>query len=174
MVRSEAAEAVATQLDFAEVVREHQALVFSIAYHFLHDRAVAEELAQDVFLKLSKTLPGLESPAHVVHWLRRVTSHRCIDYCRRRKLAPQISLENIPEPSTPASPGDPMLSRRLRQLVASLPEKGRMMVVLRYQEGLEAEEIAAVMGIPSGTVKSQLSRSIAMLREKLNRTLRQS
>jgi len=155
--------------DFPEVVRTHQGRVFSIAYHFLHDRAVAEEIAQDVFLQLYRTLPSLESEAHVTAWLRKVTSHRCIDYARRRR--PDLALHEIPEPASETMPGDPLMARRLRRMVASLPPKARIVVVLRYQEELEPEEIAGMLGWRLNTVKSQLQRSLAMLREKLGRTL---
>jgi RNA polymerase sigma-70 factor, ECF subfamily len=156
---------------FAEIVREHQAMVFSIAYHFLHDRALAEEVAQETFLQLHKHLASLESPEHVVYWLRRSTSNRCIDYARHRRLVPQVCLDSVPEPAAVDSPGDPMLARRLRQLVASLPPKQRMVVVLRYQEDLEPDEISRLLHVPVGTVKSQLQRSLAILREKVARTM---
>ena len=146
-------------------------MVFSIAYHFLHDRALAEEVAQETFWQLHKHLDSLESQAHVVYWLRRTASNRCIDYARRQRLAPQVCLESVPEPAVSDEPGDPMLARRLRQLVASLPPKQRMVVVLRYQEDLEPEEIAHVLNLPLGTVKSQLQRSLAILRDKVARTL---
>jgi RNA polymerase sigma-70 factor, ECF subfamily len=146
-------------------------MVFSIAYHFLHDRALAEEVAQETFLQLHKHLASLESPEHVLYWLRRAASHRCIDYARHQRLAPQIGLESVPEPAAFDARGDPLLSRRLRQLVASLPPKQRMVIVLRYQEDLEPEEIARVLSMPVGTVKSQLQRSLAILREKVTRTM---
>ena len=66
-------------VDFDETVREHRSMVFSVAYHFLHDRDLAEEIAQDVFLSLHKNLGDLESPAHAAHWLRRVAEQRSID-----------------------------------------------------------------------------------------------
>lgn len=157
--------------EFAALVKEHQSMVFSLAYHYLHDRALAEEVAQDVFLQLHRSLGSLESPAHAANWLRKVAAHRSIDAVRHRKLRPQVSLEDAPELSVPASPGDPVLSDKLRQLVASLPEKARMVVVLRYQEDLGPDEIARVMGIPCGTVKSQLQRALAILREKAVRML---
>jgi len=157
--------------DFTALVREHQAMVFSIAYHHLHDPSAAEEVAQDVFLQLYRSLESLESVAHVTNWLRRVATHRSIDYGRRRKVRPQVSLEDVREPSTAAAPADPFLSERLRQLVASLPPKARAVVVLRFQEEMDPEEIARVMGIPAGTVKSQLQRSLAMLRQKIGRAL---
>jgi len=160
------------QADFAEIVREHQGMVFSIGYHFLRDRALAEEVAQEVFLQLYRRLASLESPAHVLYWLRRTTANRCIDQARRSRLAPQVGLDSAPElVAAGTAPGDPMLARRLRQLVASLPPKQRMVVVLRYQEDLEPEEIARVLHMPVGTVKSQLQRSLAILREKVARTL---
>ncbi len=155
--------------EFADLVHEHQAMVFSVAYHFLHDRAAAEEVAQDVFLQLHKALPALQSPAHVTAWLRRVASHRSIDYVRRRK--PDIALDDAPEMATDPPPGDPLLARQLRRLVASLPEKARLVVILRYQEDLGPEEISEVLDMPVNTVKTHLHRSLAMLREKLGRTL---
>lgn len=167
-----AAAALANQLSFEELVREHQRMVFSIAYHFLHNGAAAEEVAQDVFLELFKKL----GRAHVTFWLRRVACHRSIDYARRNKgAAAEVSWEELPEPShaiaTSGRENDPMLSKRLRQMVAALPEKMRMVVVLRYQEEAGLEEIASAMGIPLNTVKSTLHRAHAMLREKIGQVV---
>jgi RNA polymerase sigma-70 factor (ECF subfamily) len=161
--------------DFAEIVRRHQSMVFSIALRFLADPPAAEELAQDVFMQLHANLSALKSPEHVIFWLRKVTSHRCIDRLRRNRL-PQVSLEDVPEsgvleflPAVP--PADPFLARRLHQLVASLPGKARMIVILRYQEDLSAEDIAGVLAMPVATVRSHLQRSLAMLREKVLRSM---
>jgi RNA polymerase sigma-70 factor (ECF subfamily) len=158
------------QTDFAQLVRRHQSMVFSIAFHFLADRQAAEELAQDVFLQLHATLATLKSEDHVTFWLRKVTSHRCIDYKRRRQL-PQISLEDAPEREAPAHSTDPFLARRLRQLVSSLPESPRLVMILRYQEDMGAEDIAQALAMPLATVKSHLQRSLALLREKVTRAI---
>lgn len=155
------------QAAFAEIVRQHQAMVFSLAYHFLHERSLAEELAQEVFLSLYQNLSKIESPAHLVFWLRKVTSRRCIDRARRHKLPPHLSLEDVPEPAAPTQVGDPMLARRLRRLVATLPEKPRMVITLRFQEDLQLAEIAEILEMPINTVKSHLQRSLAILQEKL-------
>jgi RNA polymerase sigma-70 factor (ECF subfamily) len=155
--------------DFDELMREHRSMVFSVAYHFLHDRDQAEEIAQDVFLSLHRNVDGLESPAHAAHWLRRVAVQRSIDAARKRMRRPVVALENIKEPAAQAQPGDPMLGEMLRKLIVSLPETQRMVVILRYQEDLDPTEIAEAMGIPVGTVKSHLQRSLALLREKLAR-----
>jgi RNA polymerase sigma-70 factor (ECF subfamily) len=156
---------------FAELVREHQSMVFSIACHFLRDRSLAEEIAQDVFLQLYRNLESLESEAHVAFWLRRVTSNRCVDYVRRRQRRPETSLDDGPEPRNVEASCDPMLSRKLRALVQSLPEKPRLVMILRYQEDLMPEEIARTLDMPVRSVKSILHRSLAMLREKMERSM---
>ena len=73
------AAAVAEVMDFPAIVRLRQGMVFSIAYHFLRDRALAEEVAQEVFLQLHQSVEEMKSGAHVGFWLRRVASHRAID-----------------------------------------------------------------------------------------------
>ncbi len=142
-------------------------MVYSIAYHFLQDRPAAEEVAQDVFMELYKSLGSLQSGDHAKHWLRRVACHRSIDYARRLPKARQVDLDSIPEPAQPATASDPMLSGRLRQMIASLPGKMRLVVILKYQEEAELEEIAKVLGMPINTVKSQLHRALAVLRSKM-------
>ena len=77
--------AVRQTLDFGELMREHRAMVFSVAWHFLHDRDLAEEIAQDVFLSLHKNLAGIETSAHAGFWLRKVAVQRAIDAARKRQ-----------------------------------------------------------------------------------------
>jgi RNA polymerase sigma-70 factor, ECF subfamily len=156
--------------EFADIVRQHQSMVFSICLHFLADRSVAEELAQDVFLQLYRNLSTLKSEDHVKFWLRKVTAHRCIDYQRSRSV-PQISLEDAPEPAAPAYSTDPFLERKVHQFVATLADKPRMVVILRYQEDMSPEDIAEALAMPVATVKSHLQRSLALLREKMTRTI---
>ena len=152
--------------DFAGIVRQHEAMVFSLALHFLRDRDAAEEVAQDVFLQLHSTLATLQSAEHITFWLRKVTCHRAIDYGRRRSW-PQVSLDDVAELQARVSTRDPMLTRRLRRIIASLPENARLVVILRYQEDLTPIEIADVLDMPVATVKSHLQRSLARLREKV-------
>ena len=160
-------------LAFAELVREHQGMVFSIAYHFLQDRSLAEDLAQEVFLELYQSLDRIQSPAHLTYWLRRVTANRCIDQGRRKQRRRELALEDAPEPVGPSAAGDPLLLERLRQSLAGLPEKQRMVVILRFQEGLGPGEIADVLEMPVNTVKSTLHRTLADLRKTLTRKIRE-
>jgi RNA polymerase sigma-70 factor, ECF subfamily len=158
---------------FAELVREHQGMVFSIAYHYLQDRALAEDLAQEVFLELYQSLGRIQSAAHLTFWLRRVTANRCIDQGRKKLRRREQALEEAPEPVANSSPADPLLLGRLRQSLASLPERQRMVVILRFQEGLGPAEIAEALEMPVNTVKSTLHRSLEELRKGLTRKLRE-
>ena len=153
------------------MLRANQSMVFSLAFHFLRDRAAAEEVSQDVFLRLYRKIGGLTSAQHATYWLRKVTSRRCIDYLRKLGAQSEVSLEDTGEPSAADHPGDPLLNRRLRQLIATLPEKPRMVMVLRYQEDLTPEEISDLLEMPVRTVKSHLHRSLAILREKIGRSM---
>ncbi len=159
------------QAAFADLVRRHQGLVFGLAYNFLRDRALAEELAQEVFLHLYRHLAQIESPEHLIFWLRKVTSHRCIDYTRRHKNDPRVSVDELPDRAGEWRESDPLLSDALRRIVATLPAKPRMILALRYQEDLEPAEIAAALSMPVNTVKSHLRRALTILREKVSRSL---
>jgi RNA polymerase sigma-70 factor (ECF subfamily) len=155
---------------FARLIRAHQAMVFSQAYHSTGDAAEAEELSQDVFLELFRNLGSIETPAHLTYWLRKVASRKCIDWARRDRKRPKIALENAPEPAVAAGVADTLLSESLRKLVASLPEPQKTIVILRFQEEMEPSEIAGLVGIPVNTVKSNLHRALQLLRDKLERS----
>jgi len=144
-------------------------MVFGIAWNYLNNRSLAEEAAQDVFVQLYEHLGEIASETHAVNWLRRTALHRAIDSGRRR--VPFLQLADLPEPSVPDAGGDPLRKEYLRRLVASLPEEKRAIVVLRFQEDLEVEEIAKLMRMPLGTVKSELRRALDLLRQKATRVL---
>jgi RNA polymerase sigma-70 factor (ECF subfamily) len=162
LARARAGDAAA----FAEVVRRHQAMVFSLALRVVNNRALAEELAQDVFLQLHRNLANLESGAHVTHWLRRVVAHRAIDVARQHARRPQASLSDVTEPAVPSVERDPFMLRRLRTLIAALPAAPRAVLTLRFQEDMDPSEIARVLEMPLNTVKSHLRRGLAVLRDR--------
>lgn len=152
---------------FAALIRQHQGMVFSVALHALRSRPAAEDLAQEVFLELYRHLARIESAAHATSWLRRVTSHRCIDEIRRRRHRPELTVDVMPEPGLAPVSREVFLEDRLQSLVATLPAKARMVVVLRFQEELDPSEIAETLSMPINTVKSHLRRSLAVLRARL-------
>lgn len=151
---------------FAELVEEHEAMVYSLAYHFFGDRSRAEELAQDAFLQLYRNLATIESEAHLLFWLRQVTTRKCIDVTRRTRLK-AVSLEEAEELRALDRHRDPFLDRRLRRIVGELPEMQRAVITLRYQEDLDPSEICRIIGMPVNTVKSHLHRALQALRIKL-------
>ena len=152
---------------FAALIRQHQSMVFSLALHMLRSRPAAEDLAQEVFLELYRSLPRIESGAHATSWLRKVTGHRCIDEIRRRRHRPELQVEELPEHGIAPVPREVFLEDRVQVLLADLPARARMVVVLRFQEELEPSEIAEALEMPVNTVKSHLRRSLAVLRAKL-------
>jgi RNA polymerase sigma-70 factor (ECF subfamily) len=152
---------------FAMLIRQHQGMVFSLALHVLRSRAAAEDLAQEVFLELYRHLSRIESAAHASSWLRRVTSHRCIDEIRRRRHRPEQTVDVLPDRGLAPVAREYFLEDRLQALVATLPARARMVVVLRFQEELDPSEIAETLSMPVNTVKSHLRRSLNLLRAKL-------
>jgi RNA polymerase sigma-70 factor (ECF subfamily) len=141
-------------------------MVFSLAWHILNDRLRAEEIAQDAFLQLYRSLDGIESPVHLVRWLRQVTTRRCIDQIRRSRFR-VMSLDHAVEVEAVEERADPLLQRRLREMIASLPELQRVVLTLRYQEDLDPSEICRIVSMPVNTVKSHLHRALVALRKKL-------
>ena len=152
---------------FAAIVSEHESMVYSLAYHFFNDRSRAEEIGQEVFLQLYRSLASIESPSHLVHWLRQVTTRRCIDVVRRSKHLRLVPLDTIQEAQAKDRGADPLLDRKLRQLIAALPDVQRAIVTLRYQEDLDPSEICRIVDMPVNTVKSHLHRALQALRRKL-------
>ena len=150
---------------FAELIERHEAMVYSLAIHSTGERARGEEIAQDVFLQLYRSLGTIESDAHLLFWLRQVTMRRCIDQSRRFRLK-AVSLEDV-ELRSEDKPADPLLDRKLRDLIQQLPDTQRAVVTLRYQEDLDPSEICRIVGLPVNTVKSHLHRALQALRRKL-------
>ena len=151
---------------FAELIEEHEAMVFSIGLHFFNDRRLAEELAQDVFLQMFRSLGSIESATHLTFWLRQVTTRRCIDQIRKGRPR-LVDIDDVHELQSPNELRDSLLDRKLRGFIARLPEMQRVVLTLRYQEDLDPSEICRIVKLPVNTVKSHLHRAIESLRKKL-------
>ena len=142
-------------------------MVFSLAYHFLRDRALAEELAQDVFLELHVHWKEMHSTVQLRFWLRKVASRKCIDQARRRRFRAHVAMEQAPEPFAWMPAADPLLKQYIEHVVGALQETPRLIVILRFQEDLDPSEIAELLEMPIATVKSHLQRSLAFLRRRV-------
>lgn len=157
-------------LRFVDLLREHHAMIYSLACHALRDRAAAEDLTQEVFLALHEHIDTLESAAHAKAWLVRVAARRCIDEIRKRRYRAGPSLEVVEAASAPQQ-DELVLREQVRAMVARLPAQARTLLILRYQEGLAPAEIASLLELPVETVKSRLHRAVRLLRERLTRSL---
>lgn len=160
---------------FRALVQRHQARVYSIAFRIVADRATAEEVAQDVFLELHRSLRRLESEDHVTAWLRRVACHRATDALRRRAARADSSAEAYQDGMglrTTVREFLPLMNR-VEQLLMTLPPAQRTVMLMRYQEDLEPEDIAIELGMPLATVRSHLHRALKLMRDKAQRTLKE-
>lgn len=162
---------------FEELVRTHQHRVFGVAARMLGRAAEAEEIAQEVFLRAHRSIGDFRGEAQLSTWLYAITSRLCLNRlasgARRRERADEATLGATPSADADA---DAALERgeletALRQAIAGLPEDRRIVVVLRDIEGLSYEEIAAVLDLEPGTVRSRLHRARADLKSKLERFL---
>ncbi len=168
--------------EFRRLVETHQRMVFSLALRVTGEYGTAEEVAQDAFLELFRAAERLESEDHVRFWLRRVTVHRATDALRRRSRQPEATGDEWMEEQHADGDGAGGLSAgilsagveaRLEELLRALPESMRVAVVLRYQEDMLPEEIAALLGQPVATVKSHLQRGLQLLRRKAVVTMKE-
>ncbi len=161
--------ALADKEAFAAIVEKHESMVYSLAYNFFQDRNLSQDIAQEAYLELYRNLAKIESDVHLSNWLRQTVTRKCIDYKRRRKHRRYRSLEDIREPGFSDVRRDPLLADALGQRVAALPEKMRMVLILRFQDDLKLSEIADATGIPLNTVKTILHRSLKKLKSKVAR-----
>lgn len=142
-------------------------MVYSVFWNALRNRAVAEELMQEVFLGLHQNFAQLESAEHARNWLRRAAANRAIDELRRLRYRRGPSLEEVAEPSEEAVEADPLLGAELRRQLERLPAEARVLTILRYQEDMQPLEIAERLQLPVNTVKSRLHRALKLLRGRL-------
>lgn len=163
-----------------DLVRQHSRRVYSVCYRFTGREHEAQDLMQDVFLRVFRTLKTFRAgEGSFSVWLMRLTRNLLIDHYRRGRLARATdSIEDqlpvLEEKGTLASRPDSMLAGReagelLQGALARLSPELRETLVLRDIEELEYREIAQVLGVPEGTVKSRLNRGRAELARLLKR-----
>jgi RNA polymerase sigma-70 factor (ECF subfamily) len=156
-----------------EVVREHADRVYRLAYRLSGNRADAEDLTQETFVRVFRSLAEY-TPGTFEGWLHRITTNLFLDMVRRRQ---RIRFDALPEdagdrlPATSAGPeqayAESHLDPEIQQALDALPADFRAAVVLCDLEELSYEEIAATLGIKVGTVRSRIHRGRVLLREAL-------
>ena len=158
---------------FRELVVRFERPVYSLVQRMVQNPATAEDLAQEVFLRVHRGLPYFRGDARLSTWICRIVMNVCADHRPRR--APELSIDDeraggtvrAATASVDRSFGDLELRDRLTKALARLPERARLLISLHYFGGRGYEEIAAACDIPLGTVKTQLHRAKRDLRELL-------
>jgi RNA polymerase sigma-70 factor (ECF subfamily) len=162
--------------EFRRLIEAHQRMVFSLALRVTGEHGAAEEVAQDVFLELHRGGDKLESEDHVRFWLRRVTVHRATDALRKKARQPEATAEEWMEEQYVQDNSEGLNAAvivLLEELLRTLPEQMRVVIVLRYQEDMLPDEIAKLLGQPVATVKSNLQRGLQLLRRKAAVTMKE-
>jgi RNA polymerase sigma-70 factor (ECF subfamily) len=162
---------------FEELVTMYQHRVFGVALRMLGNRAEAEEIAQETFLRAHRALREFRGEARLGTWLYAIASRLCLNRLasgpRRHERSDDIALAQAPAESadTAGELERGELEAALHEAVAALPEDRRIVVVLRDLEGLSYEDIAEVLGMPLNTVRTRLHRARLDLKAKLERWL---
>ena len=162
---------------FHALVERHRALVYRVAYQFAGNHHDAEDIAQDVFIKVYRSLDRFRCDAQLTSWLYRITMNACIDHRRRQfpaGWAPFTDEAGVQMANTPADGPGPeeqayggQLGQVLETEIARLPPGQRLVFTMRHHEGLKLSEIAHALGRAEGTVKRQLHAAVHRLRGAL-------
>ena len=152
-------------------------MVYRVAYQFAGNHHDAEDIAQEVFIKVYRSLDRFRQDAQLTSWLYRIVMNACIDHRRRRSHAAAAAqgddaeqtlrntAEEAPGPEERAYAGE--LGEVLASEIARLPQGQRIVFIMRHHQGLKLCEIAEALGLAEGTVKRQLHAAVHRLRQAL-------
>lgn len=157
------------------LIRKYQRWVFTLAYRMLGDRADAEEMAQEIFLKVYRALGRFKGDARFSTWLYRIATNHCLNHLesRRRRVRSESNPGHpVDQVSDPTPRPDDLVERAdvrvlVQQALLRLTPEHRTILVLRELQGLAYEEIGELLGLESGTVRSRLHRARLELKERL-------
>lgn len=162
---------------FRALVERHRSLVYRVAFQYAGNHHDADDIAQEVFLKVYRSLHGFRQDAQFTSWLYRIAMNACIDHGRRRNpVAVPIGgagdeertwevADKDPGPDARAYAGE--LRRAIEAAVDRLPPQQRVIVSMRHFEGMKLCDIASALGVAEGTVKRQLHSAVHRLRYAL-------
>ena len=151
-----------SETEFNTTVETYMDTLYRTALNYLRDSGAAEDVCQEVFLRLYRRSPSFDSEEHKRYWLLHVT----VNECRRVLASPwhkMSYLEDLPDLPGPAEPGEENVFRA----VMDLPRKYRIVLHLYYFEGYSTKEIAGLLSRKPATVRSQLDRGRELLKQRL-------
>jgi RNA polymerase sigma-70 factor (ECF subfamily) len=158
---------------FQELVDGYKNLVYALIARTVQDRTRAEDLAQDVFLRIHRGLPYFRGEARLSTWIYRIVANVCVqDRTQGRVPGSVVSLDDAQaRVRVPGAAdrrfGDLELKDRLEKAIAQLPAQQRLLVAAHYLQGVQYEDLAEALRLPLGTVKTQLYRAKQQLRRLL-------
>ena len=154
-----------------QLMAEYGAYMLRLCYVSLNDRELAEEAAQDCFVKAYKAWPSFRGECSEKTWLSTIAINTCRDYRRRRWFKArkmQVSLDDVPEPAVTFDEADDTLTRA----VMRLPYRYRETILLHYYQDVPVNEIAVILNLKPGSVYSRLRRAQQMLKPMVERWYR--
>jgi RNA polymerase sigma-70 factor (ECF subfamily) len=164
-------EADQQESSFSQLMTENQRRVFQIAYGVLGNSADAEEVAQEVFLRAYQKFRSLRDPQKFRGWVNRISFRLALNRQRglRRRMVRDTAWHDsaIDTLDGAKNAEDRVLAEKLRTQIEQLPEKCRRVLQLSIVEDMDATDVAAILGIPSGTVRSRLHTARKLLLEAM-------
>ncbi len=144
---------------FESIVEEYQGRVFRLACSILRDEAAAEDAAQEVFIKVWKSLPKFRGQSSLGTWIYAISRNTCLTRLKRERIRDTLPLEEAKIASLQSQENHADDGRDIRALVERLPEKYRQVLVMFYFEERSYEQVAEALALPMGTVKTYLHRA---------------
>jgi RNA polymerase sigma-70 factor (ECF subfamily) len=160
---------------FSELARRHELSVYNLSLRFMRNPSLAEDMAQEAFLKAYQKIGKFRRESQFSTWLYRIACNVCLSELQKRKRRGELSLAYRPEPSDPsvaASLPQAEEAELIRKCVAKLPRRYAEAITLFYLQECSYEEVAEIMEIPIGTLKTWLHRARKQLRGIVQRELR--
>ena len=158
---------------FTELINRYSRRIHAIAYQIVRNSEDAQDIAQEVFVKVFQSLSAYDSRGQFVHWLIRIAINQAIDYRRSKKMRNR-NLENSQfntDPHRPVNPGEAVESDQLRNIITNisrqLPDQQLQAFVLRDLQEMTVDEISEIMRCKASTVRVHLARARIYIREKI-------
>jgi RNA polymerase sigma-70 factor (ECF subfamily) len=163
------------ELAWEGFVRHFQGRVFGLAYHYTAQAEDARDLAQEVFIRIYRNLASVPGEEGCLPWVIRITRNACIDHLRRRKArlplwdlpADEMFDLSSPDQNPEEAHLEAVRKTTVHRALQELTDLNREILLLKEIQGLKLDEIAAILGVPVGTVKSRSNRARLELAQKL-------
>ena len=154
------------------LVRRHWDSAHRAAFLIVHDAAAAEDIAQEAMLAAVRSIDGFDRRRPFRPWLHRIVVNRSLDWLRARARRPEVSADLVGE-TEGAAAGSDALSDELMRALGQLDPDQRALIVMRHLLGYRSAELARMLDLPAGTVRTRLARAVTRLRELLEAEARE-